>query len=161
MEQPEIYDLHPLFEDVQLQHVFPDGKTFVDCTPQQPVDQIAEEYIQQKDQPGFNLKRFVLTHFILPVPHSTNYRSDPARSVEENIEKLWPVLTRRPDIKTGSLIPLPFSYIVPGGRFGEIYYWDSYFTLIGLHASGKTDMIENMVNNFSFLIDSLPTAAYF
>jgi len=154
MEQPEIYDLHPLFEDVQLQHVFPDGKTFVDCTPQQPVDQIAEEYIQHKDQPGFNLKRFVLTHFILPVPHSNNYRSDPSRSVEENIEKLWPVLTRRPDIKTGSLIPLPFSYIVPGGRFGEIYYWDSYFTLLGLQASGKTDMIENMVNNFSFLIDS-------
>ncbi|MES2881464.1 MAG: trehalase family glycosidase, partial [Bacteroidota bacterium] len=42
-----------------------------------------------------------------------------------------------------------------GGRFGEIYYWDSYFTMLGLKASGKTAMIENMLKNFSFLIDTL------
>ncbi len=154
MMQPEIYDLHPLFEDVQLNHVFADGKTFVDCLPQQSPELICQDYEQQKQQPGFNLKRFVLSHFILPVPHSTNYRSDQARSVEENIEKLWPVLTRQPEAKAGSIIPLPYSYIVPGGRFGEIYYWDSYFTMLGLKVSGKTDMIENMINNFSFLIDS-------
>ena len=154
MMQPEIYDLHPLFEDVQLNHVFPDGKTFVDCIPQQSPASISKEYEDQKQQPGFNLKRFVLTHFILPEPHSTNYRSDQSRNVEENIEKLWPILTRQPEAKTGSIIPLPYSYIVPGGRFGEIYYWDSYFTMLGLKVSGKTDMIENMVKNFSFLIDS-------
>ena len=76
------------------------------------------------------------------------------RTIEEHIESLWPVLTRQPDVPKGSLIPLPHSYIVPGGRFGEIYYWDSYFTMLGLQASGRTDMIENMVNNFSHLIDT-------
>jgi alpha,alpha-trehalase len=50
----------------------------------------------------------------------------------------------------GSLIPLPYPYIVPGGRFQEIYYWDSYFTMLGLSVSGRFDLIENMVDNFLF-----------
>lgn len=153
MSPVEIYDLHPLFEDVQLSRVFPDGKTFVDCQPQQPLDTIRQHYLEQKDKPGFSLKRFVLSNFILPVPHSSHFQSNREGSVEENIEKLWEVLTRQPDEENGSLIPLPFPYIVPGGRFGEIYYWDSYFTMLGLKASGKTVMIQNMVNNFSYLVD--------
>jgi alpha,alpha-trehalase len=50
----------------------------------------------------------------------------------------------------GSLIPLPYPYIVPGGRFQEIYYWDSYFTMLGLSVSGRFDLIENMVDNSLF-----------
>ncbi len=76
------------------------------------------------------------------------------KRLEENIETLWPLLTRQPDKEKGSLIPLPYPYIVPGGRFGEIYYWDSYFTMLGLKVSGKYEMVENMVNNFSYLIDT-------
>ena len=154
MEQFSIYKFQPLFQDVQLNRVFPDGKTFVDCMPQSSIESINRAYLQEKDSPGFNLKRFVLSHFILPIPHSNDYSSDRHKSVEENIEKLWSLLTRKPGTEEGSLIPLPFPYIVPGGRFGEIYYWDSYFTMLGLHASGKTGMIEDMINNFSFLIDS-------
>ena len=111
MPEPRIYDLSPLFEDVQLNHIFPDGKTFVDSLPQEPVDEINKSYLMQKDQPGFNLKRFVLSHFILPLPHSTHYRSNRDKSVEENIDALWPVLTREPDKTNGSLIPLPYPYI--------------------------------------------------
>jgi alpha,alpha-trehalase len=51
-------------------------------------------------------------------------------------------------------LPLPNPYIVPGGRFGEIYYWDSYFTMLGLKESGRADMIENMVKNFAYLINT-------
>jgi alpha,alpha-trehalase len=63
------------------------------------------------------------------------------------------VLTRKADERTekdSSLIPLPNAYIVPGGRFGEIYYWDSFFTMLGLQVSGRVDMIQNMVDNFLF-----------
>lgn len=56
------------------------------------------------------------------------------------------------DEKIGSLIPLPKPYVVPGGRFGEIYYWDSYFTMLGLRASGRTAQIRDMVDNFAYLI---------
>ena len=41
-----------------------------------------------------------------------------------------------------------------GGRFSEIYYWDSYFTMLGLQQSGKIDLIRNMADNFAYLIDT-------
>ncbi|MBN8686365.1 MAG: alpha,alpha-trehalase TreF [Chitinophagales bacterium] len=144
-----------LFEAVQLGRVFPDGKTFVDCRPKTDLKTILALYAQQKGQPGFALDAFVRAHFELPVPHSVYYTSDTSKSVTWNIEALWPVLTRQPDTENGTLIPLPFPYIVPGGRFGEIYYWDSYFTMLGLKASGRFDMIENMIGNFAYLIDTL------
>ncbi len=155
MSQTEIQDLIPLFEDVQLTKVFPDGKTFVDCLPKDEPERINEKYIQQKSRPDFNLEKFVLENFNPPTLHSNGYSSNPKKSVEENIETLWNVLTREPDEKAGSLIPLPYPYIVPGGRFGEIYYWDSYFTMLGLKASQKNEMLENMVKNFSYLIDTV------
>jgi alpha,alpha-trehalase len=151
----QILDIPLLFADVQMQQVFPDSKTFVDCLPKFPVREINEKYLRQKNTTGFNLKHFILEHFELPVALASGYTSNTSITVEENIERLWTVLTRQPDIENGSLIALPFPYIVPGGRFGEIYYWDSYFTMLGLQASGKTEMISNMVNNFSFLIDTL------
>ena len=155
MDTSQIYNSQPLFDDVQMKRVFADGKTFVDCIPLFPVDVIVRKYLQQKEQPEFNLENFILANFKRPTPPSAGYMSDNFRPVEDNIEALWPVLTRQPDTGNGSLIPLPYPYIVPGGRFGEIYYWDSYFTMLGLAASGKNEMLENMIKNFSFLIDTL------
>ena len=151
----EIHEMSPLFEDVQQQQIFPDGKTFVDCIPKMKEEEILKKYISQKTFSAFDLKKFVLQHFDLPPIPETGFISNTNKSIEEHIESLWPLLTRDPDTKKGSLIPLPNSYIVPGGRFGEIYYWDSYFTMLGLKASGKIDLIENMVNNFSHLIDTV------
>jgi alpha,alpha-trehalase len=155
MTNVTIYSILPPFEDVQMSHLFPDGKTFVDCVPKFSIQEISSKYTAQKDQAGFTLEKFVLENFDPPVPHSTNYHSDTQQTVEENIERLWSVLTRQPDKAGGTIIPLPYPYIVPGGRFGEIYYWDSYFTMLGLKAAGKNEMLENMVNNFSYLIDTL------
>jgi alpha,alpha-trehalase len=56
-------------------------------------------------------------------------------------------------VKGSSLLALPYPYIVPGGRFREIYYWDSYFTMLGLFESGEDVMAENMIKNFAFLIN--------
>jgi alpha,alpha-trehalase len=155
MSEPEIFDLHPLFEDVQTSHIFADDKTFVDCVPKYPLKEINNRYQLEKDAPGFNLKEFVLSQFNLPPAHGTDYHSDPNKGVVADIETLWHILIRQPDVKAGSIIPLPLPYIVPGGRFGEIYYWDSYFTSLGLKASGQIEMVENMVNNFSYLIDTI------
>src|SRR4249920_3120090 len=112
-------DSEILLRDVQMGKIFPDGKTFPDCVPVGDPEQIAKKYVQQKDQPGFNMKDFVRENFSLPVQNSNSYVSDTKKPVEENIEKLWELLTRKPDAKSGTLIPLPYSYIVPGGRFGE------------------------------------------
>ena len=145
-----------LFTAVQLGGVFPDSKTFVDCIPTAPTGAILADYAAAKDAPGFDLRAFVLEHFNLPPEPATNFQSDSSRGITAHINALWPVLTRDPDPEgRGSLIALPHAYIVPGGRFREIYYWDSYFTMLGLRAAGRTDMIENMVDNFAYLIDTI------
>jgi alpha,alpha-trehalase len=146
-----------LFHAVQMDRVFPDGKTFVDCTPRFPADTIMARYAAAKAVAGFDLRAFVLEHFELPKAYASGFVSDPGRSAAEHIDALWEVLTRRPDdaAQAGSLIPLPHPYIVPGGRFGEVYYWDSYFTLLGLQAAGRADIVRNMVSNFAYLIDTV------
>ncbi|MCL7708389.1 alpha,alpha-trehalase TreF, partial [Enterobacter kobei] len=77
------------------------------------------------------------------------YVSDPNRTLTEHIDNLWPILTRQPHehLENSSLLPLPQAYIVPGGRFTETYYWDSYFTMLGLAESGRHDMLRCMADN--------------
>jgi alpha,alpha-trehalase len=147
-----IFQLGELFEQVQLQNIFADGKTFVDCTPRTSLSVIKAKYLEQKKNGDFDLSSFVDEHFVLSKTSSTNYVSE-GRQITEHINLLWHELTRQPEEGKSSLIPLPHPYIVPGGRFREIFYWDSYFTMLGLQISGRIDMIENMVDNFSYLID--------
>ena len=152
MVKKEIYDLQQLFEAVQLNEILEDGKTFVDCIPRFSLDEIEKNYAVLKDQEGFDLKTFVESHFEMPPVFGSDYQSNTSLSVEENIRRLWEVLTRQPSLEESSLINLPHTYIVPGGRFREIYYWDSYFTMLGLRWHNRVDLIESMINNFAFLI---------
>ena len=113
------------------------------------------KYEQVRQGPGFDLKAFVLENFTLPVTPASGYTSKASQTAQQHIMDLWPVLTRpaqQAGSPQGSLIPLPNSYVVPGGRFGEIYYWDSYFTMLGLKVAGKGSEIRNMVSNFAYLI---------
>ena len=153
MTQPkQVYDLKELFEVVQLTAVLNDGKTFPDCVAKLPLETIEEKYLAERNLPGFNLKHFVENNFDLPAAMGSEYRSDASKPLEENLKMLWRHLTRKPHNGQGSLINLHFPYIVPGGRFREIYYWDSYFTMLGLLEHGHVDMVENMISNFAHLI---------
>ena len=156
LNMKSVFELSPLFEDVQMQRIFTDGKTFVDCMPKKSLEVILQHYEEQKTAAGFKLKEFVETHFELPHVFASDYHTDESQDVAAHIQSLWPVLTRQPDtVQRGSLIPLPNPYIVPGGRFGEVYYWDSYFTMLGLKESGMQEMVEHMVNNFTHLIQTI------
>ncbi len=152
MDKKEIYDLPELFPAVQLNAVFEDCKTFVDCIPKFDLDEIEEQYLLQKGQPEFNYETFIQQNFTMPPVYASTYESNLEKSVEENIRSLWDILTREPAAEDSSLLPLPYTYIVPGGRFREIYYWDSYFTMLGLKEHGRTDLVESMVNNFAYLL---------
>jgi len=146
--------LGDLFRDVQLQNIFADSKTFVDCIALTDYETILAAYANEKEKLNFNLKSFVLKYFKLPSDENSSFKSDTSLNAEDHVEALWPVLTRKSDsfIKRSTLIPLPKPYIVPGGRFREVYYWDSYFTMLGLAENGKFGMIENMLDNFAYLI---------
>ncbi|MBV8251486.1 MAG: alpha,alpha-trehalase TreF [Chitinophaga sp.] len=144
-----------LFEAVQMNRIYPDGKTFPDLKPKVSPDSIMHAYQLLKDKPDFNLKSFTDTYFEMPVSQAHTYHSDISAGIRKHIDTLWTVLRREP-VADGSisLIKLPHPYIVPGGRFREVYYWDSYFTMLGLKAAGKYDMMTNMVDNFAWLIDT-------
>jgi len=145
-----------LFADVQMNKVFADGKTFVDCIPKRKPADIVAAYEAEKNTPGFLLKKFVEENFDLPANPADSYKTNAAEDVVTHIKNLWPVLKRTPDklVEGSSLLPLPYPYIVPGGRFREVYYWDSYFTMLGLKECGETEMIDDMVKNFSYLIEN-------
>lgn len=150
-----IESLSPLYEAVQLQPVFPDSKYFVDCIPDKEPAVIVKAYLEEKNKPGFDLKAFVAAHFHYPPQVDTGYHSE-NKPLNQHLNDLWDVLKRPPTMHTGStLIPLPHPYIVPGGRFREVYYWDSYFTMLGLQVSGRKDIMKNMVDNFAALIQTI------
>lgn len=147
----------PLFHDVQLAEVFPDSKTFVDCIPKRELSEIIRDYEEIRSKPDFDLREFVTANFNLPVRPQSGFLSDTTLAMEEHLTRLWPLLTRNADEvePRSSLIPLPYNYVVPGGRFSEIYYWDSYFTILGLKSQKRYDLIQSMVKNFAHLIDTI------
>ena len=151
------HDLGQLFHDVQLSGIFADSKTFVDARPLVAPAEIAARYAAGRTAAGFSLQAFVAQRFELPRPVGEGFHTDTSQTMEAHIRALWPILTRRPDTvdARSSLIPLPNPYVVPGGRFREVYYWDSYFTMLGLIASGRTDLVKSMLDNFAHLIGTV------
>ncbi|WP_028081638.1 alpha,alpha-trehalase TreF [Solimonas soli] len=145
-----------LFVDVQMSRVFDDSKTFVDCAPRQTPERILAAYRAERAQPGFELRTFVHAHFREEAVTASHYVSDPQQTLREHIDGLWDVLTREPagHPPRSSLLPLPKRYVVPGGRFRELYYWDSYFTMLGLAESGRPQLLRQMADNFAYLIDT-------
>ena len=142
-----------LFEEVQMKRILKDNKTFVDAVPKFSREEILKNYAQQKLSDTFNLAAFVNANFVVPVVSSA--KVEEGLELKAHIEQLWDVLQRKADTKqvNGSLLALPKAYIVPGGRFREIYYWDSYFTMLGLIESKRYGLVENMLDNFKYLID--------
>ena len=147
-----------LYTAVQSSGIFKDSKTFVDSIPKNDPELISELYNNEKAKQNFNLKIFVLSHFNIPSELEEKINLPEKRSMKEHIKILWDILKRDAlsDVnKNSTLIPIPKPYIIPGGRFREIYYWDSYFTMHGLLADGEIGTVENMIDNFSYLIDEI------
>jgi alpha,alpha-trehalase len=58
------------------------------------------------------------------------------------------------NVNPPGLLYLPAKYVVPGGRFNEMYGWDSYFIIRGLLRAGRVDLARDMVDNFFFEIEN-------
>ena len=115
-----------IFKAVQMSEIFADSKTFTDCIPLFSEDEIEEKFLRNKDSINFDLKEFIDKNFRIIITQPSGYQSDTSKSVEQHITDLWTTLTREPTQAQGTLIDLPYPYVVPGGRFQEMYYWDSY-----------------------------------
>jgi alpha,alpha-trehalase len=146
-----------LFVAVQRAQVFPDSKTFADAVAKSAPQDILARFHAAKPVSREALRDFVQANFELPAQVSgTELPSQERVTITRHIDLLWDQLTRTTSSAPpySSLLPLPESYVVPGGRFRELYYWDSYFTMLGLAESGRHDLVEHMVRDFAFLIDT-------
>jgi alpha,alpha-trehalase len=142
----------PIFRTVQERRIFPDSKLFADAIPRRPIETILAGWNAAPLASDTAVRAFVEQHFALPEPApDTQLWGLP---LSEHIEALWPALTRTSEGPgRGSELELPHPYVVPGGRFRELYYWDSYFTMLGLAQSGRQDSVEQMIANFGSLLD--------
>jgi len=153
---PEI-EFYPLFHDLAVNRILADGKALSDSIPKFPIQEILFNYSIQKQENGFDLTKFYNLNFEQPKSSDSEFETDKSRTILTHLENLWSQLTKQADkhINGSTLVSLPNPYIVPGGRFSEIYYWDSYFTMLGLKVSGKKDIIKSMIDNFAYLIDEI------
>ena len=144
-----------LFEAVQMARLFPDGKTFADAVPKRPDAEILADWQRNKQADEAALRAFVEANFSAPDTAPPPPPSTERPPIRVHIRQLWPVLTRPADAPPpgSTLLALPKPYVVPGGRFREMYYWDSYFTMLGLARDGRDDLIESMIDDFGSLID--------
>lgn len=141
-----------LFERVALSGGV-DPKDWVDAEPLAPDEEILAAFAEEDPQTPEALGAFVQHYFLLPEPAGVVDVPE-GLTLTEHIEALWPQLTRSADADTaaGSLLPLPHPYLVPGGRFREVYYWDAYFTLLGLGPE-QAGVRKDMVDNFAALLE--------
>ena len=145
-----------LFKMVQTSIIFKDSKTFTDLLPKFSTEEIMQKFNKEKIDIHFDLKSFINQNFAEPQFFEIHFDSDRDQPIGNHIKLLWDVLQRNADIPdNSSLIPLLHPYIVPGGRFREVYYWDSYFTMLGLAIDNRLDLIENIIDNFAYLIKTL------
>lgn len=84
---------------------------------------------------------------------------DPRKIAEAfaHIEQKWPELTREQSIDDGTLIGLPYPFVIPsvenasGFSFQEMYYWDSFFIAQGLLSTGHDELAAGMLENLIYM----------
>jgi alpha,alpha-trehalase len=80
------------------------------------------------------------------------------RCSDKNIERVihyihqfWESLIKQsPPYTKDQLFYLPNPYVVPGGVFQQLFYWDSYFILLGIKISKLNDLAKGIVDNFLY-----------
>ncbi|XP_015117451.1 trehalase [Diachasma alloeum] len=173
-----IYCHSLLLKTVQLANIFPDSKTFVDMyllnDPKITLENFDELMSATGGKPNkTRVARFVSENFgkknelLTWVP--PDWQAKPAildrindEGMREWIIKLnfiWRNLSRtvHPDVirypERHSLIPVKNGFIVPGGRFREFYYWDTYWVIEGLLLSGMEKTAKGMLENFLSMVE--------
>ena len=154
--QPPQVLFQDLFSSVQNAQLFADSKTFADAVPRRSPPDILANYQESAPASAAALASFVAANFTVPGQSAAPTLAAERVTITRHIDSLWDQLTRSTPTAPpySSLLPVPEPYVVPGGRFHEMYYWDSYFTMLGLVESGRHDLAENMVRDFAYLIDT-------
>lgn len=163
---------------MQLSNVFPDSKTFVDMKMKYPRDEIWQRFRELMnrtdnepnstdilkfvdetfDPPGSEFEEWDPIDWV-PQPKFLNKIRDPAfRGWARHLHLFWKELGRqvkhevRNSTELYSIIYVENPFIVPGGRFREFYYWDSYWIIRGLLLSEMHDTVRGMLENYLSMV---------
>ena len=171
--QHPIYCTGEILRSIQLAQIFNDSKTFVDMPIKTSVPDVELAYaaLTNKSDP-VELAKLVENNFLkagweLEVVNATDWVPNPRflsnitdqklKTFARSVHNIWNHLIRR--FNTGLLCPdcyssmsLPNNFVVPGGRFREFYYWDTYWILEGLYVSGMYDTAKGIIHNLISLI---------
>lgn len=137
-----------LFAAVAMADIMP-AKDWADATPRSSPAHILQAFRVRCPETPEALLAFVGEWFDRPAPVAATLR---AATLDAHIEATWRALVRTP-LASGamdSLLPLPGQSLAPGGRFRECYYWDTYFTLLGLRH--RPDLVRASAENFRWQI---------
>jgi alpha,alpha-trehalase len=148
--------LQELFADLHTSGLWDDEKAISDSILLASPEEICRAYAAAQAAGKPDLAAFYARWFRPVTTGLDRYRTDPAHGPREHLAAIWPYLTRPADdpSEMSSRIPLPHPYVVVGGRFQEVYYWDSYFTQLGLLKSGQHRLVRHMLDNFAHAIDA-------
>lgn len=170
----EIYCHGSLLHHIQEAKLFDDDKYFVDMKLKRSPDVVLSEFQKLPNMSSTTLQKFLDTYFDEPgtefetwTPSDWHKNPKFLEKIEDNtlrkwaaeIHQLWKSLGRqiRTDVRDQpelySQIYTPNPVVVPGGRFRELYYWDSYWVINGLLLSEMTDTARGMIQNFLYLVN--------
>ncbi|KAJ2811828.1 hypothetical protein GGI24_006769, partial [Coemansia furcata] len=156
--------------------LFPDDKTFVDKPTLKPSAQVLANFAQigganaSRDalakfvgenfgQEGSELKNVDLTELDANPPFLNNVSNPMLKAFGQTVNGYWSTLIREQDYSVlcdgcvSSMLSLKYHFVVPGGRFRETYYWDTYFTIEGMLRSGLKDMTRSNIRDLLALVD--------
>lgn len=169
-----------LLHHVQMARVFPDSKTFVDYQMLHDPNDTLSAFQQLLDRTNDTPSREQLTQFVnqyftdgieleewTPPDYNENprilssVRDEQLRTFAKDVNDLWPILGRK--IKSEvfqnpdrySIIPVTHGFIIPGGRFRELYYWDTYWIIDGLLLTGMESTAKGVIENLFELLDTV------
>ncbi|KPJ02593.1 Trehalase [Papilio xuthus] len=175
-----VYCNSDLLHYVQTSRIYTDSKTFVDLHLKNDENKTLADFNELLEKTNRNpskeqIKNFVDEYFQSgneievwkPTDHNDNppflaeIRDKTLRKFAQDINSIWPTLGRKvkpivfekPDLY--SFIPISNGFIIPGGRFTEIYYWDAYWILEGLLICGMEDTARGMIDNLIQLLKKL------
>ena len=173
-----IYCSGRLLESAMNLHLYNDSKTFVDKPMKQPatvvqqafearfpVGQTIEKSELQSfvdeyfDEEGHELQDCILSDWVENPPLLSNIKDATLKKWAMEIHGIWKRLCRRMNVEVSnkpdqySLLFVPNQFVVPGGRFREFYYWDAYWIIKGLIASGMYQTTKDMIGNFVHMVE--------
>lgn len=173
----QIYCNGPILRAVQDAHLFPDSKYFVDMPlKNDPVttlkdfydlgDRVKDRAVLQKfvdehfDPPGFELVEWYPEDWVAFPSSFLKIEDYHLRRWALHLHRIWRDLCRRvkDDVRQHqelySLLYVPHPFIIPGGRFREFYYWDSFWILKGLLFSEMYDTAKGVIRNLAYMVDN-------